>query len=298
MMRCAHLVWTLPTCDRRRSPIGFSNRPTLDNSSKIQNEFEDILNFSESECWSRERPPHRNEEAWRHGQSQPEARFERSSRFANSLSQASNGRKRPCAWLAQRLQLKEPADCGHDDWNAGREKLLTWLGIELEQLPRGESPPGSSRLRTGAMSSSAGRDCTGIRALALLYPGRLPETAVCRVSPFRAEWGGELYYRSRPRPGCSAADLGSCTDVHPIRPCALRTRAALHPCHAWPFLKADDRRGPAARTRCKLAIIVHAHQRNAMAKLLLLGRPRLDPGGHHAGNPVDRRCAGAVVGRA
>ena len=35
-------------------------------------------------------------------------------------------------------------------------------------------------------------------------------------------------------------------------------------------LKAMIRRGPAAKTRCKLAIIVHAHQRNAMAKLMLL----------------------------
>ncbi|KPQ32703.1 MAG: hypothetical protein HLUCCX21_02210 [Porphyrobacter sp. HL-46] len=167
--------------------------------------------------------------------------------------------------VGTRLQLKEPADCGHDDWNAGREKLLTWLGIELEQLPRAKAA-GFKQVAHWAMSSSAAGTAPEFAPWHCFTPVAFQNGGLPGLP--RAEWAASYIIDHGPGQVARLRTLDlALMSPHPAMCVADEGGAAPMPRLA--VLKAMI--GAARReTRCKLAIIVHAHQRNAMAKLLLL----------------------------
>lgn len=167
--------------------------------------------------------------------------------------------------VATRLQLKEPADSGHDDWNAGCEQLLAWLGIELEQLPKAKAA-GFKQVAHWATSSAAAGTAPEFAPWHCFTPVAFQNGGMLGFP--RADWTASYIIDhgpgqiARPR----ALDL-SLISPHPAM-CAP-DEAGAAPMPRLAVLKAMI--GAARREgRGKLAIIVHAHQRNAMAKLLLL----------------------------
>jgi len=167
--------------------------------------------------------------------------------------------------VATRLQLREPADCGHDDWNAGRDQLLAWLGIELEKLPQVKAA-GFKQVAHWAMSSSAAGTVPEFAPWQCFSPVALQNGGIANLP--RAQWVSSYLIDHGPGQIARqrACDL-ALMSPHPAM-CAPDEDGAA-PTPRLAVLKAMI---GAARSegRDKLAIIVHARQCNAMAKLLLL----------------------------
>lgn len=166
------------------------------------------------------------------------------------------------ALVNTRFRLAQPAEAAPDAWQQGLDALLAWLGIDAEFLPAAR-PRRLPRLADWAMAPAAGvpvfAPWLGWSPVAFQHGG----IAALPAASFVASYG--LDHARGAGPGQDGTDL-LLMSPHPSA-CAAEEAGAV-PVPRAGVMKAMIRTAR-EEGRGKLAIILHARQRNAVAAQLL-----------------------------